>query len=1000
MALRAAELEILYSANTAGIDQAEKKTKESAQRVESRPVVQKIDGDSRAALQDISRVEAEARALVAAHRVVSVDSDPSEALAGMDRVEAQAKQLVSERAVLSLDAKIDNAEKALDRAKAKVEDLSILANSGFDVTADTKRAEAALSRAEQQLDRLRTARANVEVDADTAKAVANLGKLEDAAKQAGERAGSSGGSSLVSSLDGATRGAGEKVGAVVGGDVEESLISALTAIPIAGGIVLAGVAIGKAITGAVRDGLQQEVGFDRLEALTGISPSSALRIGRAAGEAYANVFGDSVEANLNTARLALQFDIIDGDASATESRKVVEGLAGISDVMQEDVQPVARATAQLLRTGLAKNAQEAFDIIVAGEREGVNLSDDLLDTLSEYASTFKALGLTGGETLGLLNQGLKAGAPNTDFFATAIQELGIRIREGDEATAGFAQRLNLVPGELQRAFIEGGPAARDALDLIFDRLRDTDPIDRNAIAVGLLGTQFEDLQLDLSQLDLSNAESSLNGVQGAAQRMFETLADNDASKIEQAGRNIEVATDAIKGALASVASDPIGEIADFVSENRGPVLRFLSDLVKGSFDFGIALAEGTAAGAEGLGRLVSGPLASAVSGLAQVSGFFGRTEDAQTLKDLATEMRGFSDQTDAAAGFIRDKLVPSLEEGKKSVGGYLEGAVNLGYLNDASLRLADALDVVGDNGEGAKLSLEGVDLANLSASKSGETLERQLVNAAAALEEQLAAAEATGEGQDDLTAKYNTTRDALISQIEQMGIGRDAAAALVDEVLRTPESASTAFSSNAPEQQGLVQNLASRIETLPDGSVVIRADTRPANDAVEAMIEGLSNRRVTIAVGLGGAGGITRAYGGPIVGPGGPRDDVVPVMASNGEHMLPADEVQAAGGHDGVYRLRRMLKSGALRLADGGPVRAPADSTWRTVGPRADIVERVSSPSTEVVSAVAAAMRQIDRGAGGRGDINVPVYATFEQRDETLQARALGREIRNILASS
>ncbi|WP_227441380.1 hypothetical protein, partial [Methylobacterium sp. W2] len=140
-----------------------------------------------------------------------------------------------------------------------------------------------------------------------------------------------------------------------------------------------------------------------------------------------------------------------------------------------------------------------------------------------------------------------------------------------------------------------------------------------------------------------------------------------------------------------------------------------------------------------------------------------------------------------------------------------EGAVAMGYLNDASLRLAESLETVGLNSDGTRLSLEGVDLANLNASASGAALESQIRNAAAALADELDAAQRAGEGQDQLTGRYNTTRDALISQIEQMGIGRDAAAALIDEVLRTPATASTEFSSNAPDQQGKVQSLADRI---------------------------------------------------------------------------------------------------------------------------------------------------------------------------------------------
>jgi TP901 family phage tail tape measure protein len=70
------------------------------------------------------------------------------------------------------------------------------------------------------------------------------------------------------------------------------------------------------------------------------------------------------------------------------------------------------------------------------------------------------------------------------------------------------------------------------------------------------------------------------------------------------------------------------------------------------------------------------------------------------------------------------------------------------------------------------------------------------------------------------------------------------------------------------------------------------------------------------------------AVGGPVFGAGGPTDDKIPAMLSNGEHVWTAAEVAAAGGHDAVYALRELVKSGGLRFpteepqafARGGPV--------------------------------------------------------------------------------
>ena len=57
-------------------------------------------------------------------------------------------------------------------------------------------------------------------------------------------------------------------------------------------------------------------------------------------------------------------------------------------------------------------------------------------------------------------------------------------------------------------------------------------------------------------------------------------------------------------------------------------------------------------------------------------------------------------------------------------------------------------------------------------------------------------------------------------------------------------------------------------------------------------------------------------HGGTIHGPGGPRDDLVPVMASNGEYMLSKAAVDAAGGGShakGVANLNKFNEMGNRR---------------------------------------------------------------------------------------
>jgi hypothetical protein len=806
-AQRAAELEVLFTANLDDVGRAEKVIKTAGDRIEKKPIKAKVDADT------------------------------TDAVAGMDRVETQAKKLVSERAIVKLDADISRAEKGLARAVDRLEDLQIRAEGGLDVTADVKRAENQIKRMERYLDGLTSARQMVTVDADTA-------PMEQAAEQ--------GGKSFFRKLDGATRGAGEKVGATVGAGVEESLISALTAIPIAGGIVLAGVAIGKAVAGGIQDGLSVEARQDRLQALAGLDVESARRIGLAAGEAYANVFGESIESNMDTARLGLQFGLIDEDATSRDAQKVIQSLAGIADALDEDVRPVASAVATMLQSGLAKSAEEAYDVLATGAREGVNRAEDLLDTFTEYPALFKRLGLSGPEALGLISQGLRAGARNGDLAADALKEFQIRATDASEASAEGFYALGLDAEEMTAKIARGGQDARDGLDEVLRKLRETeDPVARNAAAVALFGTQAEDLGEALFAMDLSTAVDQLDGVTGAAQRMFDTLADNDATKLDQARRNIEVGVQGIQGALAAAFSEPLGDAADWVSRNRGPMLQFFLDLANGALDFAETASDG-------FGAFVSGPLAEMLEGLIEIidwtNGFEGKPPE---LVELARTMRKFDETTDDASDAI--------SEARERLNEFGEGAVALAYVNDAAQRTAESV-------------------ANLG-SEHG-TLNSQVRDAVAALEDELRAAQEAGESQDNLTERYNTTTDALVNQLMQMGYTQEGARQLI-------------------EQYGAVPTMV---------NTIITGDTGPARATVDEFVRTYNGKEVRLRLTTNQVVVGDRVYGGL-------RGD--PSIDNARGNVI---EFYRNGGIPGLTPMQPIAQM------------VPAN-TWRVVGDRGDVPE-------------------------------------------------------------
>ncbi len=155
----------------------------------------------------------------------------------------------------------------------------------------------------------------------------------------------------------------------------------------------------------------------------------------------------------------------------------------------------------------------------------------------------------------------------------------------------------------------------------------------------------------------------------------------------------------------------------------------------------------------------------------------------------------------------------------------------------------------------------------------------------------------------DLDAKINTLAvniESLKGPVIDLGVEfensfqRNSEAAF-DSIIDGTKSASQAFSDMA---KAIINDIAKVIIKL----LVMKA--------VKAMTGSFADG------GAIGSGAQQLADGGRVYGPGGPRDDVVPIWASAGEHMMDAKTVSSFGGH-GFFNAMRAIGQGK-----GGPAAA------------------------------------------------------------------------------
>lgn len=421
---------------------------------------------------------------------------------------------------------------------------------------------------ERELARVRPPEIDVRVTADTSRVQSQLRALDAPDVRVQVRADTGQAQNQIQGLlDGIPSpvvvpvvvGGAAGAGAAAGGGILAGITGALGGSGVWGAAAAAATAgavlVGAAFVTGFQEVIQQEQIVGQFEAQLGATTGQAEQYGKIAGDLYAKGVTETAQdgalAVQEAIRAGLQLDPGDLDLTGVST-----ALADLSHILEEDVGQTARAVGQMIKTGLVDNAEQGFDLLTKGAQQGANAAGDLLDTFSEYSTQFRQLGLSGEEALGLIQQGLKGGARDADVVADALKEFSIEAAQGAERTNEAFEALGMDADKLSTAFAKGGPAARAALDDVFDALRDIeDPLERNQVAVGLFGTKAEDLAGALDAMDLSTAAKDMTGFEGATQRAGDSLRDNLGTALTRIGREA-------KQALAGLFTGDFSQVAD------------------------------------------------------------------------------------------------------------------------------------------------------------------------------------------------------------------------------------------------------------------------------------------------------------------------------------------------------------------------------------------------------------------------------------------------------
>ncbi|WP_344500352.1 phage tail tape measure protein [Streptomyces enissocaesilis] len=374
----------------------------------------------------------------------------------------------------------------------------------------------------------------------------------------------------------------------------ESLLSGMGGKMKAGAAGL-GLAVGAAMVAGLTEAMEGQKATAKLQAQLGLSAKDAEKAGKAAGKLYTGAVTDTVEDGAMAVRAIMSAGIAPEGATTKQLTAIATKAQDLTTLFEIDMTQGAAAAGQMMKTGLAKNADEAFDILAKGFQTMGPRADDFADTMNEYSTIFRSLGLDAQMATGLISQGMKAGARDTDIVADALKEFQIRATDGSTSSADAFKALGLNAKDMTAQFAAGGKGASDGLGLVLDKLRAMkDPVDRNAAAVGLFGTQAEDLSGALFALDTDTAVAGLGKVGGTAKKAGDDLRNTAGTKFEQFKRE---ALHGISDAMTKYALPALMTFATWMNRDVLPPVKTVggalaSVLVPAIVGVGTALAAG------------------------------------------------------------------------------------------------------------------------------------------------------------------------------------------------------------------------------------------------------------------------------------------------------------------------------------------------------------------------------------------------------------------------
>lgn len=330
-----------------------------------------------------------------------------------------------------------------------------------------------------------------------------------------------------------TEAAGKKAGKF--GDMLEGVGGKLTGLagPAAAGVIA---------LKSIGDAMGQEKSADRMAAALGATPAMAKKFGNISAKLYAGAWGESMDdVNHAVESVASSFPKVGAKAGPALEKLTTQAL-DFASTFETDVPRAVEVASVVMKSGLAKNGQEAFDLLTrASQKVPAALRGDVLDAAEEYSTFFNSVGIDGPQAFAMLANGSKLGTYGIDKVGDAIKEFTIRATDGSDASNAAFKAIGLNADEMSNAILAGGDKSNGALQkIVGGLLKIKDPSKRAQMSLALFGTPLEDLnvnQIPTFLRALKDGGKGMDNWKGSIDRAGKTLNDNAATNLESFKRS-------------------------------------------------------------------------------------------------------------------------------------------------------------------------------------------------------------------------------------------------------------------------------------------------------------------------------------------------------------------------------------------------------------------------------------------------------------------------------